>query len=175
MAPISPDNTQRFFLDYTVCGYPHTHLCRAGSTVTASDAGATIAAFFAALTSQFRLITVLGFRSAAPGTNITVPETWPGAATYGSGAGSPFETAQFLDFVGRGSTGHRVRASIFGCSGTNAGGDFRITPAEVSAIGDALDVLLSDGDIYLDIDYEVPVWHEYANSGQNAYWRNKIR
>lgn len=175
MPPISPDNTQRFWVDYTTCGYSHTVMMRAGSTVEASDAGATMAALFAALTSQFRLQTITGFRSAAPGSNISVPEIWPGDATYGSGAGTAYETAQFLDFVGRGPTGHRVRVALFGCIGVSAGGDYRITPSEVSVIGDALDVLVSDGDMFLDVDYQVPVWHQYANSGGNAYWRNKVR
>ena len=175
MAPINPNNTQRFFVDYTTCGEAHTLLCRAGSTVTAADAGATIAAFLATLDSQLRLVTITGFRSAAPGTNITVPETWPGDATYGDGAGSHFETAQYLDFVGRGSTGHRVRVAVFGAINSHVGDDYRMTSAESTVVADALAALTSDGDIFLDVDYQVPVWHTYANLGVNAYWRNKVR
>jgi len=175
MAPISPDNTQRFWVDYSVCGHDHSLLMRAGSTVVASDASATMAAFLAALDGQLFLLTVTGFRSAAPGTNITVPETWLGAASYGSGAGSEYQSAWYYDFVGRGATGHRARAAVFGVVQLASGANYRITPAEATAVGDALDVLVSDGDMFLDIDYEVPVWHQYANSGANAYWRNKIR
>lgn len=175
MPPISPDNTQRFWVDYTVAGYGHTLMCRAGSTVVASDAGATIAAFFAALDSQIVLLTIDGFRSAVPGSNISVPETWPGDATYGSGAGDPYQSAQYLDFVGRGSTGHRVRASVFGVINVQVGGDYRVSAAESSFVGDAIAALTSDGDIFLDVDYQVPIWHNYANCGVNAYWRNKIR
>jgi hypothetical protein len=29
--------------------------------------------------------------------------------------------------------------------------------------------------MFLDIDFTVPVWKNYANVGVNAYWRNKIR
>jgi hypothetical protein len=175
MPPISPDNTQRFFLDYTTCGYDHTMLCRAGSTVTPADAGATMAAFLAELDSQVRLVTITGFRSAAPGTNITVPQTWPGAATYGDGAGSAFESAQYIDFIGRGATGHRVRVALFGAINVQVGGDYRMSSAESTVVADAIAALTSDADIFLDVDYEIPVWHAYANLGVNAYWRNKIR
>jgi len=175
MPPISPDNTQRFWVDYTVATKGHSLMCRAGSTVVASDAGATMAAFIDALATQFYLITIDGFRSAAPGTNISVPETWPGDATYGSGAGDPKDSASYYDFVGRGSTGHRVRVALFGAKNASVGGDYRVTGAEQSEVTAALAALTSDGDIFLDIDYEVPVWHPYANCGVNAYWRNKIR
>lgn len=175
MAPLSPDNTQRFYLDYSTCGFDHTLLCRAGSTVVAADAGATIAAFLDAIGGNFRLITVTGFRSSAPGTNLSFSEVWPGAATYGSGAGLAYETAQYWDFVGRGSTGRRVRVSVFGAIGYFGGTDYRITPAEAPDITDGLAALTSDGDIFLDIDYQVPIWHNYVDSGVNAYWRNKIR
>jgi len=175
MAPISPDNTQRFFLDYDTCGYGHTLLCRAGSTVIAADAGATIAAFLAAIDANFRLLTIPGFRNALPGSNITTPVTWPGAATYGSGAGVKYETAQYWDFVGRGATGHRVRVSLFGAIASFAGDNYRVLPGEAPAVTDAITALTSDGDIFLDVDYEVPVWHTYANCGVNAYWSNKVR
>jgi hypothetical protein len=175
MAPISPDNTQRFFVDYTVAGYQHTLLCRANSTVTAADAGATIAAFLAAIESSFYEITIDGFRSAASGTNITVPEVWPGAATYGSGAGDPKDTAHYMDFVGRGPTGHRVRVAVFGAIISDFGGDYRLSGSESALVGNAIAELTSDVDIFNDVDYGVPVWKNYANLGVNAYWRNKIR
>jgi hypothetical protein len=175
MAPISPDNTQRFWVDYETCSTNHTLMCRAGSTVLAADAGATMAAFLAAFGSAIHLLTVSGFRSAAPGTNISVPETWPGAATYGSGVGPVYKGAYYADFVGRGSTGHRVRAAVFGLNNPVGVDNFRYLASEATWVQDCLDALTSDGDIFLDIDYEVPVWKSYANSGGNAYWRNKIR
>lgn len=175
MAPISPDNTQRFFVDYTVCTYQHTVLCRAGSTVTAADAGATMAALFAAFDSAIFATTIDGFRSAAPGTNITVPEVWPGAASYGVGAGQPADTANCYDMIGRGPTGHRVRVGLFGAILSRDGGDYRMSAAEDALVANAIAVLTSDGDIFLDIDYQVPVWKNYINLGPNAYWRNKVR
>lgn len=175
MAPISPDNTQRFWVDYNTCGEDHSLLCRAGSTVTPSDAGGVMAMFLAAFDVQIYLLTVIGFRSAAPGTSITIPQTWPGAASYGVTAGPHYASAWYYDFVGRGATGHRARASVFGAQLIQDGNDYRITPAEQAFVTDALSALTADGDIFLDIDYEVPTWHTYANCGANAAWRNKIR
>lgn len=175
LAPINPNNTLRYWVDYTTCGEQHSMQCRAGSDVTPADAGATIAALFNDLTSLFRLITIDSFRYANPGSNITVATAWPGASTYGSGVGAHYESAQYLDFVGRGPTGRRVRVAIFGCMFTTVGGDYRFSRSENAPVAAALDTLVSDSSIFLDVEYEIPVWNQYANSGVNAYWRNKIR
>jgi len=175
MAPISPDNTQRFFVDYTVCGYQHTMLMRAGSTVAASDASATLAALFDVYSDSVFAMSIDGFRSALPGTNITVPETWLGDTSYGSGAGAASDTANYMDAIGRGSTGHRVRVGIFGSKIVTSGGDYRIAAGENALVGLVVAVLTSDADMFLDVDYEIPVWKSYLNCGVNAYWRNKVR
>lgn len=175
LAPIDPNNTQRFWLDYSTCQFPHTLQCRAGSTVTASDAGGIMAAFLASIESQIYLLTVTGFRSAAPGTNITVPEVWPGASTYGDDEGPKYASAQYIDFVGRGPTGRRARAAVFGAINLQVGSDYRVSESESTAVTDGIAALTADGDIFLDVEYEVPVWHRYMNCGVNAYWRNKIR
>lgn len=175
MAPMDPNNTQRFWVDYTTCGFGHTLLCRAGSTVTASDAGGIIGAFLAAFSGDIYQLTIDGFRSANPGSNISVPQIWPGASTYGSGAGPKNATANFYDFIGRGATGKRVRTGVFGAKTTVTNEDYRISVGEQAFVADCLAALTADADIFLDIDYEVPVWKNYCNSGTNAYWRNKIR
>jgi hypothetical protein len=77
--------------------------------------------------------------------------------------------------VGRGPTGRRVRVALFGAVIEQFGDDFRISGSENALVADAIAVLTSDGDIFLDVEYEVPVWHNYINLGSNAYWRNKIR
>lgn len=175
MAPISPDNTQRYYLDYETCSTNHTLLCRAGSTVVDSDASATIAAFLAALGSEINLLTVTGFRRSAPGSSVTNPVTWGGAATYGAGVGPLYKGAYYIDFVGRGATGHRVRVSVFGAVTVASTDNYRTLPGEASYVAACIAELTSDADIFLDVDYEIPTWHNYANIGINAYWRNKLR
>lgn len=175
MAALPSNNTKRFFLDYDTCGFGHTLLCRTTPTVTAADAGATINAFLLAIEAEFRLITVTGFRSAAEGSNLTFPETWPGDASFGAGAGSAFESAHYMDYVGRGQTGHRCRVAVFGMINASAGDDYRLTVAENVLVSNAIDELTSDANIFNDVDGQSVVWNPYANVGTNAYWRNKIR
>jgi hypothetical protein len=50
-----------------------------------------------------------------------------------------------------------------------------VTSAEDSIISDAVDLLNGTSDFFLAIDGTVPVWYGYANLGDNAYWRNRIR
>jgi hypothetical protein len=175
MAPLSPDHTPRYFLDYTTCGFEHTLMCRTDSGVDPADVSAVIAAFLAAIGGSFRQLDIVDFRFADAGTNITVPVTWGGAASYGSGSGSPYESAHYMDFIGRGSTGRRVRVAVFGMINSSAGGDYRLIPSESGVVAAAIAELTSDAQMFLDIDFTVPVWKNYANVGVNAYWRNKIR
>lgn len=175
MPPISPSNTYRWFVDYTVAGYQHTVMMRSNSTVVATDAGATMAALFAAFDSAIYLTTIDGFRSAVSGTNVTNAEVWPGDASYGVGAGVPANSAQYYDMVGRGPAGHRVRVALFGAILVTDGGDYRMSSSEDALVANALAVLTSDVDMFLDVNYDNPVWKPYINLGVNAYWRNKIR
>jgi hypothetical protein len=175
LPPVEPSNTQRYWVDYTVAGHGHTLQMRTTDTVLDADAGATMAAFFAALTSQLLVLTIDGFRKAEINSNISFPVVWPGDDTYGAGAGDPYQSAHFMDFVGKGSGGRRVRASVFGVALEQFGGDYRMSAAESTVVADTIAVLTSDVEMWLDIGLNNPVWHNYANMGVNAYWRNKIR
>lgn len=175
MAPLPIDNTRRWWLDYSVCTKEHSLLMRSIDTVDAVQASDAIDAFLTALNSQLRLVTVLGLRMAPKSSSISAPAVWSGAATYGSGAGSPFESANFIDFLGRTSGGRRARAGMFGAINAQVGGDYRVTNAESTFVGDALTALAADPDCFQAIDDFAPTWYQYANIGASAYWRNKIR
>jgi hypothetical protein len=174
MAPLS-NNTRRWWLDYSTCGHGHTLLMRSSDPVDAAEASAAIGSFLGDLSTQLREITITGFRTAAKGSDVSLPATWGGAATYGSGTGSEFESAQYLDFVGRDEAGRRVRVAVFGVVYSEVGNNYRVTTAESTAVVDALADLVGDPECFLTISELNPVWHTYANVGQNAYWRNKIR
>ena len=175
MPPTAPDNTPRYFVDYTVCGFQHTLMCRVDSTVVAADVGATIDALFTAFDSSIFATTIDDFRFADAGSGVSNPVTWPGASGYGSGAGEPANTADYYDMIGRGPTGKRVRVAIFGATITTFGGDYRISGAENALVASAIAVLTSDVQMFLDIEFNNPVWKNYINIGTNAYWRNKVR
>jgi len=139
------------------------------------DAACDIEALFTTVGAQTFPIVVIGFRFQQAGFHVSTDVPWKGSAGWGSGTPQPRHSAQFYDFVGRDSTGVRVRAAIFGATILDGGGDYRISPSEQSWVGDALDVLVSDAQMFWTVNQEIPVWKQYANSGINAYWRNKIR
>lgn len=175
MAPLPPDNTPRYFLDYDTCGHGHTLMCRVNSTAVAADVAATISAFLTDLAPNLYLLTVTGFRFADAGTNVSLPVTWTGDATYGDDVGPEYASGQYYDFVGRSPGGRRVRVAVFGAISLQVGDNYRISVAESTDMQDALAELVSDVDHFLAIDFGTPIWNQYANSGVNAYWRNKIR
>lgn len=175
MAPLPSNNTDQYFLDYTTSGEQHTLLCRAADGSTAAGASAAIDALLDVIQGNFNLITVDLFRFQAAGTNISLPVTWAGSATYGGPAGDHFETAQYLDFVGRSSEGRRCRVAVFGATFSFIGNDYRVGPSEGTLVADALAVLSGSPGYFVAIDGLEVVWNNYANCGVNAYWRNKVR
>ena len=175
MAPSPENNSRRWWLDYSTCGHGHSLLMRSLDEVEAPQASTAMAAFLDGLLGQLYLVTIEGFRTAAKSSNISVPATWGGASTYGSGAGEEKDSANFINFVGRTANGKRSRAGMFGAINSSLGGNYRVTSAESAFVADAIEGLNTDTETWLGIDEFVPIWHTYANIGPSAYWRNKIR
>lgn len=176
MAALDPSNTARLYVDYEVAGQNHTLQCRLGTGVLTTDGMDVVADFLDALSSALYLVTVLGARFSASGSNVSNPVPWSGDPTYGADVGPPNASANYLDFVGRSNDGRRVRVAVFGARFVAASaGDFRATGGEVAAIGDALAVLLDTEGQFVTVSGLQPSWKQYANTGNNAYWRNHIR
>jgi len=148
---------------------------RVTADIDAEAASAFLDSFLTALHDLFFQITIIGLRFQANDTDVSIAVPWGGDPTYGGSAGVAYQTAQYLDFIGRSSDGRRVRAGVFGCTFSEQGDNFRVTPAEQAAVGAALAVLNSDSDYFKSISSFSTVWKNYANCGQNAYWRNKVR
>ncbi len=176
MAPLPPNNTAVYFLDYSVASHNHTVQCRFGSGGSVGDAGAFMDAFLTAFGTELYLITVIGARVRDQGSDVTYPVTWDGAATYGSDVGPEYASAQFADFIGRSIDGRRARIEMFGLKNIIDGSnnDFRKSSA-VTWVGAVLAVLGASSDVPVSISGEPVNWHDYVNTGINAYWRNHIR
>jgi hypothetical protein len=150
---------------------------RWGDGATASDAMTKLDAVLTEITTMFRLITITGARARQASVNITLPVTWSGAATYGSGAGTHDESAKYLDFIGRSPGGRRVRLSVFGLitAVDGSGHDYRIASTDDANVAAAVIELNADAETAVAIDGEKPIWYPFVDVGENAYWRNRIR
>jgi hypothetical protein len=177
MAPLPSNNTGCLFVDYTGCGEQHTMLIRYGAAGSAAAAMTVADALLSSLDPALLLITIDQVRDRPAGSNVSLPITWTGAGSYGSGAGTHDQTADFCDFVGRSNDGRRCRISVF-CFGEKVdttNHDFRVLTSEATAIGDAVAALEAGVGAPVSIGGLAVSWHQYADIGTNAYWRNRIR
>lgn len=176
MAPLPSNNTGVLFLDYTVGGEGHTMQARYAASSTVVEVMTVLDEFLTALGDGIFTITVEGARHRLQGALITLPITWIGQPDYGSGTANHAQSAQYYDFVGRSVEGRKVRLSVFGAAAVTdlADDDYRL-PGGTGAIAAAISALDSGLGAICAIDGENIVWYPYANTGINAYWRNKIR
>lgn len=175
MAPLSPDNTARVYLDYSVAGFEHTLIARYASLGDISTTVAHMADFVNAFGTQLYLSTFIGLRASAVGSSVTFPvsETFP--ATWGSTDVAGDETANYYDLIGRSVDGRRVRAAMFGAKNQSSADKFRLSTSLGAPWSDVLDVLTTAFPSFCTISGLEANWHAYVNLGMNAHWRNKIR
>lgn len=177
MAPLPSNNTNCLFLDYNTCGEDHTILVRWDAPGSLALAMTDLDNFLNALSPLMRTAVVIGARSRAAGSTISVPIAWTGAAGWGSGASDHQNSAYYVDFVGRTLGGRRARAAVFGSGipADSSGNDFRLTNADNANVAAANAVINATTATFLGIDGLKPAYYPYANIGTNAYWRNRIR
>jgi len=175
MAPLPHNNTSIYYLDYSVCGIEHTFEIRMPDASTPGDAGTAIDALFDAMSPQLFLTTVNNFRYQARNSSVSLPVTWPGSSSWGSGAGTPADGGGYASWVGRSTDGRRARWTVFGSKITATGGNWRSAPGEQSNLDDALAVITDAEGAFLSISGQSVVVNQYTNNGYNAYWRNKTR
>lgn len=177
MAPLPVNSTARFFLDYETSGHPHTLMVRFGTGSSPGDAMTLVHNFLDALSPLIFLLTVQGARVSNISSGVSFPVTWTGDPTYGSGVGDSTNTAWYLDFVGRGIGGRRARLAVFGSTNVRDGAndDYRISTSDSAAVLAAVQALEAGSDVPVTIDADAVNWHQYANVGMNAYWRNRLR
>ena len=177
MAPLPTNNTDSLFVDYHISGEDHVIQCRFASPAGVNDAMDVVDGVLTAIASDLTTVTIVGARQRLSGTTVTFPITWTGAPSYGSGSGSHFQTASYMDFVGRSLDGRRVRFTIFGHAALadTTGSDYRFDASAHASVAAALVVLRGTVGTPCSISGQDATWKDYANIGVNAHWRNKIR
>lgn len=174
MAPLPPNNTIRFFVDYSQAFGPHTAVIRTNGLASPANIGTLVDAILTSLGPLIMATTIDVVRFAAAGSNISNPVTTGiEGNTYGAGSGSTFTAATSLNFVGRSSGGRRCRFELFGYESSVS--DFRVTEAESTEVTAALATIRGAANSFLAIDNVKPVWYPYANVSINAYWQRKYR
>src|SRR6185369_7094477 len=172
MTALSPDNTPRYRVHYTVNSHDHTFQLR--SHESPFTIGVFINAFVAAIDWACYASVINQVEFAAAGSNVFNPvTTWAESTTWGTGTGVGLAVPEYVDFIGRTSGGRRVRLAVFGLGfGDN---QYRFDPGDNADIDAGIAELVSMGSSLRGIDDLTPVWKNYANMGFNAYWQKAIR
>ncbi len=174
MAPLSPDNTDRYKFFYSNGGTQHTAIVRTAG-IGAAAVGVFFDAFLTALAGTIFSTTLDEAQFAPSGSSIfNTVVTGIEGNTYGSGTGDATDVANFVGFVGRTSGGRRSRIFVYG---TDVAGsiDYRIATGESAAVDAAVGVINTASGCFLGIDGLLPVWKAYANTGVSAHWQKALR
>ena len=176
MAPLPPSNTARAWLDYADAFNQHSIMFRIAPTATLVTIKSQIDAVMLQLSPVLTLLTVVGFRVAVIGSNVTNPSPWTGAATYGSGTLLDSNAPRELRFIGRSTDGRQNSVSVYGFSGATPG-DYRIDASESADVSDTILALANASalGVGLTISGQVPVWKPYASFNFNSYWEKEAR
>lgn len=174
MAPLPPENTARFFVDYQQAWAKHTLLVRVAPTVTPTEFASVMNNVWTAIAPLTCLTLILAVRYAALGSVVSNPVATPLTNTsFGSGNPQTEQLASYIDFVGRSPSGRRVRLTFFGIDIGLSG--FRFTANENPAIPTLVSTFNDAQSMFLAIDGTKPVFKNYANSGVHAYWTKELR
>lgn len=175
MAPLPPNTTARLYVDYETCTVQHTSVIRYNTGSTWGDAQIEWNDVVEAIDESFYLINILGARVQDAGTDFTYPVTWIQQPTYGTDAGPKNAGANMCNFIGRSNTGHRGGLFLFGYLASVVGAKYRVPEASNAGVAAALVELRAAEGTMCAVDGAPMVWQNYANIGESAYWRNKIR
>lgn len=179
MAPLPPNSTPVYFVDYSFKGQSHTMAFRwpsiAGIESVRAVAGAFISALRPAMDSSW---TVLGARLRSAGGTVSVPTAPPTVTgTQGSSNLTGIDFPKFVSFVGRGlPDGRRARIFVYGLV-LPLDNDYRYTDPLPTSLANALAVLnlaAEEGTI-VSVGGGVVQWNTYVNTGFNSYYEQKQR
>jgi len=175
MAPLPPESTPRYKINYSVVGGDfHSAIVRAPAPVSPATFGTWADGFFTALAPEMYGITIGTVDFAPSGSNIFNPVTSGiEGNTYGTGTQPAQAKPYSLSFVGRSPDARRGRLFIFG---PKFGDDtYRFNFGENTAVDAAIDELRAPSGWPMGIGGQELIWKSYANFGVNDHYIKKMR
>jgi hypothetical protein len=171
---LNPNNTRRYFLNYSTSAAAHTMMLRTTTAVNAFSASFIFNDIFTAWASDLSLVTVNSMEMAEKGTNVRNPVLYSGAATFGAAAEVGNLAPRQICFLGRSTDGRRARLFLFGYKGATPT-DWRFTVADHAAVGTVYNLLNSNPGVFLSISELATVKYNYADVNFNSYWERELR
>ena len=173
MAPLPPDGTPRFRVNYSILG-GDDHDFQIRSAGSPSVLGVDVDTFLTALGASIFQLTVGVVEFAASGSNVFLPVlTGIEGQVYGTGTPDPIEKPYFYGFQGRSAGGPKWHLDVFGAR--SLGVDFRLQPGENTGVDDGIAALQGFASPILAIDGLAVTVYTYANAGSNAHWQRAQR
>ena len=181
MAALPPENTTRYFVDYTTGRTAHTVMFRSSGGVSDAQADGAINFVLDLLMPVcYTAWSVTGCRKALAGSTVTLPVSMPFTeGLTGELAGTLPEEAEPREhrWVGRGvSSGRTVTFSIYGILQPFTA-DYRIDSGEgaIPWVASTVAALNAGGGMFVTIASDPAVWYPYVSQNNNSYWETDAR
>lgn len=175
MAPLPPNNTVRLWVQYQGPAGIHEVMFRFVTGTNVADATAAAVDICTAMAVALTEDTEFnGARYSAAGSNISLPVPWTPIAGTNVDTMDESEFPNFIDWIGRDDTGHRVRWALNGIP-LNPDGDYRLFGSDDAGVQAVIDALSDPDNGIVTIAEQPPVVYQYADTGRNAYFQRKRR
>lgn len=175
MAPLPPQSTLRYFLDYNGPMGERSVQFRFGAIADDQTAIDYINALLVAVRPLiYSSVSFYRLRRASDESVFSFPVPWLAVSGAAAGTLQAQDYPVFMSFVGRSSGGRRVRKTFYGVT-FRPDDNYRIQRAENVNIDNAIGVLLDTPPSEVAIDSSPVIWNEYVNTGFNAYYQRQAR
>lgn len=174
MAPLNPNNTQRWFYHYTNSRNSHQFMIRGQDIATIAAADDLVASILSAIGNRFAASTITKVEHSAVGSDVRFPVTSDRLGdNFGSGSPTPEQDATECNFTGKTTNARRWRFGIFGWMSDT--GDFRQLSSEDTEVAAVVALWNTATDVTVGIDKLPLVVNSYANIKTNDHWVKESR
>ena len=174
MAPLSPDNTVRWFLKYNVNNHIHTVTVRSDATVDPGTFAEEMGTFIEAIEPALYSTQFVALERSGVGSSVRVPVGWSGPMEWGTDSGNEKDAPQFISFTGKSVDGRRFRLEMFGRIG-EANANFRVLEIDSTVVANALLALETTEPMFLTISNAGPIFNRYMNQSISQHWIGELR